>query len=88
MDQLLLTQVPLNISISLFTQLYRAVKNLTLGMTAVSNEVSYAQELPAPTVTMCPVVSTPMNSFQEAGATFLSLRQMILSFSDKYAPNR
>ena len=66
----------------------RAVQNLTLEMTAVSKEISYDEMMLAPTLTMCPVVSTPMNTFQEAGESFLSLEQMFLNFTHRYGPNK
>ena len=57
-------------------------------MTAMSKEISYGAEMLAPTLTMCPVVSTPMNTFQEAGESFLSPGQMFSAFSHKYGQNK
>ena len=57
-------------------------------MTAMSKEISYGAEMLAPTLTMCPVVSTPMNTFQEAGESFLSLGQTFTAFSHKYSQNK
>ena len=66
----------------------RAVQNLTLEMTAVSKEIKYDEEMLAPTVTMCPVVSAQMNTFQEAEESFLSLGQIFLHFSHRYAQKK
>ena len=66
----------------------RAVQNLTLEMTAMSNEISYGEMMLAPTLTICPVVSAPMNTFKEAGESFLSLEQMFLNFTHRYGPNK
>ena len=59
-----------------------------MGMTAVSKEIKYDEEMLAPTVTMCPVVSAPMNTFQEAEESFLSLGQIFLNFSHRYGQNK
>ena len=57
-------------------------------MTAVSKEINYEEEMLAPTITLCPVLSTSMSTFQEAEESFLSLEQMFLNFTHKYAENK
>ena len=57
-------------------------------MTAVSKEINYEEEMLAPTITMCPVLSTSLGTFQKAEESFLSLEQMFLNFTHKYAENK
>ena len=57
-------------------------------MTAVSKEINYEEEMLAPTITMCPVLSTSLGTFQKAEESFLSLEQMLLNFTHKYAENK
>ena len=54
----------------------------------MSKEIKYVEEMPAPIITICPVVTTQMKTFQEAGESFLSLEQMFRNFSHTYGPNK